>query len=132
MKITLLLDHNMEGHAVYLAAGLKETGWGQLIQVEFKVLSDYGLPDNYPDNEIWRFVQTKRLLLITNNRNSEDETSLQATRRRANTPAALPIITIPSKDAIKRADYRQRVVHRLAEIILYLDNYLGTGRLFVP
>ncbi|MGH9802541.1 MAG: ACP S-malonyltransferase [Blastocatellia bacterium] len=132
MAINLLLDHNIEGYAVYLAAGLKETGWDQLIQVEFKVLRDYGLPENYPDDEIWRFVQTQRLLLITNNRNSTGENSLQATMRRENTPNALPVLTIPNQDALKNSDYRQRAAHRLAEIILYLDNHLGTGRQFIP
>jgi hypothetical protein len=132
MEITILLDHNLEGIGVYLIAGLKETGWDQLIRLECKTLSDYGLPGNYPDDEIWRFVQQKRLLLITNNRNNDDEISLQATMQRENTPNSMPIITIPKTGAMGRADYRQRTVSRLAEIILYLDNNLGTGRLFIP
>ena len=132
MEITILLDNDLVGNGTFIAEGLKETGWDQLIQFHFKRLRDYGLPDNLPDQEIWRFVQTHRLLLVTNNRNDENETSLQATMRRENTPDAWPIITVSDKDALPQTDYRQRVAHRLAEIIIDLENYLGTGRLFVP
>lgn len=132
MGITILLDHDLEGTEVFLAAGLQETGWDQLIQFHFKRLRDYGLPDNLSDQEIWRFVQTNQLLLITNNRNDENETSLQATIRRENRPDALPIVTVSDKDSLTLADYRQRVAHSLAAIKIDLDNYLGAGRLFIP
>lgn len=132
MEITILLDHNLDGYDIYLAVGLKEIGWGELILADFKRLRDYGLPDNLPDQDIWRFVQANRLLLITNNRNSRGETSLQATLRRENTPDALPILTVADKEALKRSDYRQRAAQKLVDIIIDLDCYLGTGRLFIP
>jgi len=132
MEITILLDHNLEGYDIYLAAGLKEIGWDHLILPDFKRLRDYGLPDDLPDQDIWRFVQVNRLLLVTSNRNDEDETSLQATMRRENGPTSLPIITIPDEEALKRSDYRQRAAQRLVDIIFDLNDYLGTGRLFVP
>ena len=132
MEITILLDNDLAGNGIFIEQGLKETGWDQVIQVQFNRLRDYDLPANLPDHEIWRFVQLHRLLLITNNRNSEDETSLQATMRRENTPESLPIVTVSDKDALIQTDYRQRVAQSLAEIIIYLENYLGTGRIFVP
>lgn len=132
MEITILLDNDLAGNGIFIEQGLKETGWDQLIQVQFMRLRDYGLPDNLPDQEVWRFVQAQHLLLVTNNRNSEDETSLQATLRRENTLASWPIVTVSNKDALIQTDYRQRVAQSLAEIILYLENYLGAGRLFVP
>ncbi len=132
MEITILLDNDLAGNGIYIEAGLKETGWDQLIQFHFKRLRDYGLPDNLPDQEIWRFVQTHRLLLVTNNRNDEDETSLQATMRRETTPASWPIVTVTDKNALIQTDYRQRVAHSLAGIVIDLENYLGAGRLFVP
>ena len=132
MEITILLDHDLAGNGIFIEQGLKETGWNQLIQVQFNRLRDYGLPDNLPDQEIWRFVQTHRLLLVTNNRNNENETSLQATMRRENTPQSLPVVTISDKDALIQTEYRQRVAQGLARIIIDLDNYLGTGRVFVP
>jgi hypothetical protein len=132
MEITIFVDHDLEGFDVYLAAGFKETGWDQLIRLEFKRLRDYGLPDDYPDQEIWRFVQRHRLLLVTNNRNNDGETSLSVTIERENTPDALPVATVSDKEALRQADYRQRVAHTLAQIILYPELYCGTGRLFVP
>ena len=132
MEITILVDQDLLGFDVFLEQGLKETGWDQLIQFQFKRLRDFGLPPNLPDQEVWQFVQTHRLLLITNNRNSEDETSLNSTMWRENTPESWPIVTVSDKDSLLLPDYRQRVALSLAEIILYFDNYLGTGRVFVP
>lgn len=132
MEITLLLDNDISGHGVFLEQGLKETGWSQLTHFQLKRLGDYGLPVDLPDDQVWRFVQKHRLLLITNNRNGEDEASLQATLGRENTLASLPVITVSDKDALVRSDYRQRVAHRIAEIVIYLENYLGSGRLYAP
>lgn len=132
MEITILVDRDLEGFDTFLIASLKETGWDQLISAEFKRLRDYGLPDNHHDQEIWRFVQQHNLLLITNNRNAESETSLQATIWRENTPTALPIVTVADKESLRLADYRQRVAHGLVEIILYPERHLGAGRLWVP
>lgn len=132
MEITILIDQDLLGFDVFIEEGLKETGWDQLIQFQFKRLADYGLPANLPDHEVWRFVQAHRLLLVTNNRNNEDETSLNATMWRENTPESWPIVTISDKDSLLHPDYRQRVARSLAEIIMYFDNYLGTGRAFVP
>ena len=132
MEITILIDQDLLGFDIFIEEGLKETGWDQLIQFHFTRLCDYGLPDNLPDQEVWRFVQTHRLLLVTNNRNDEDDSSLQATMRRENTLESLPIVTVSDKDALIQTEYRQRVAQSLAEIIVYLENYLGTGRVFVP
>ena len=79
MKITILLDHDLEGFSVFLQPGLKETGWDQVFTIEFKRLRDFGLPENCSDHEIWRFAQRQSILLVTGNRNYEGETSLQAT-----------------------------------------------------
>jgi len=42
------------------------------------------------------------------------------------------VITLSDKDELALADYRLRVISGLAEIIIDLDNYLGTGRIFLP
>ena len=132
MEITILVDQDLIGFDIFIERGLKETGWDQLIQFKFTRLRDYGFPDNLPDQEIWRFVQAHRLLLITNNRNDENETSLQATIWRENTAEAWPVVTVSDKEALVQADYRQRVAHSLARIIFDLEESLGAGRLYVP
>ncbi|MCI0524257.1 MAG: ACP S-malonyltransferase [Acidobacteria bacterium] len=132
MEITILLDHNLDGHLIFLEAGMKETGWDQIVTLDFKRLRDFGLPNDSSDQEIWRFVQQRRLLLLTHNRNSDDETSLQITIRRENTLDSLPVITVSNKEDLALADYRQRVIHKLVEYAVDLDRYLGVGRLYIP
>jgi hypothetical protein len=132
MQTTILLDHDIEGHAKYLQAGLRETGWDRDITVAFVCLRDLGVPDDSSDQDIWRFAQQHRLLLITSNRNQENETSLQATIERENTPEALPVLTLSQANRLLLPDYRQQAVHKLVEIILDLENYLGIGRIYIP
>jgi len=132
MQITILLDHDVEGHARYLQVGLRETGWGRDITIAFVRLRDLGFPDDSSDQDIWRFAQQHRLLLITSNRNQENATSLQATIERENTPEALPVLTLSQANRLLLPDYRQQAVHKLVEVIIYLENYLGVGRIYIP
>ena len=132
MVNTILLDNDLKGHGLFLEVAWRETGWSQLLPLDFKMLRDFGLPDNCPDQDIWRFVQEQRLLLITHNRNREDETSLQATLERENVPESLPVLTVTNKELLVTSEYRQRVAHALAAILMYPENYYGAGRIFVP
>ncbi len=132
MKITVLLDHDLEGQGVFLETGLRETGWNQLLEIEFVRLRDCGLAENAPDSEVWRYAQERGLLLITNNRNNDDETSLHATIARENTAESLPVITVSDKESLPLVDYRQKAATAMVEIIFYLENYHGAGRVFIP
>jgi hypothetical protein len=132
MVKALLLDNDLKGHGLFLEVAWRETGWNQLLPLEFKMLRDFGLPDNYPDQDLWRFAQEQRMLLITHNRNREDETSLQATIERENTPESLPVLTVTNKELLVTGEYRQRVAHALAAILIYPESYYGAGRIFVP
>ena len=78
------------------------------------------------------FAQQHRLLLITSNRNKEDEVSLEATIERENRPLSLPVITLSRANRLAFPDYRQQAALKLAEIIIYLNNYLGVGRIYIP
>ena len=91
MEITILLDHDLEGQVIFLEAALRETAWDQELDVKFKRLHDLDLAEDCTDEEIWRYVQRERLLLITNNRNREDDTSLQAMVEIYNSPRSLPV-----------------------------------------
>lgn len=132
MKIKALLDHDIEGQVVYLEAGLEETGWDQFLEIEFVLLRNCGLADNSPDNVIWRYAQEHGMLLITNNRNNDGETSLHATIARENTPDSLPVITVSDKDSLSLANYRQKAADALANIIIYPEYFLGAGRVYIP
>ena len=128
----ILLDHDLEGQVPFLEAGWRETGWDQYLPLEFRRLRDLNVPDNATDQEVWRYVQREYFLLLTNNRNREDETSFQATIERENTRASLPVITVSDKDKLVFPAYRQQAAHKLAAIIIYLENYLGVGRVYIP
>ena len=132
MQTTILLDHDIEGHAKYFQAGLRETGWDRDVTVTSVRLRDLGLSSDSSDQDIWRLAQRHRLLLITSNRNQENETSLQATIERENIPEALPVLTLSQANRLLLPDYRQQAVHKLVEIIIYLENYLGIGRIYIP
>ncbi len=132
MEVTILLDQNIAGYADFFVAGLRETGWDQLVHCTFTRLRDFALPDDYPDDELWRFVQARGIWLVTHNRNSTGADSLQATIRRENTLDSLPVITIPNKDKLPDAAYRRRVVDGLVDIIISPEKYRGTGRVFLP
>ena len=132
MKITLLLDHDLEGQVLFLEAGWRETGWDQYLHLEFIRLRDLNVPNDVTDQEIWHYVQREQFLLLTNNRNREDETSLEATIERENTPDSLPVLTVSDKDKLVLPAYRQQAAHKLAAVIIDLENYLGVGRVFIP
>lgn len=128
----ILVDHNLKGLAPLLFATLKKDGWVDLLALEFIYFADIGLSIETKDDEIWRMAQSRGMVILTNNRNRKDETSLTAVISLENTEASLPVITIGDADRLKESDYRQAAALSLAEIITYLENYLGTGRVFIP
>ena len=109
MTTRILLDHDIEGYVVFLNAGLQETGWDQYMTIEFLRLRDLGLSDGQSDRDIWRRVQKDRPLFITNNRNREGKTSLQATIENESRADSFPVLTISSVEKLVQADYRQQV-----------------------
>jgi hypothetical protein len=132
MNVTILLDHDIEGLVVFIEAGLMETGWAQDLNIQFKRLRDANLAEDSSDEEVWRYVQQRRLLLVTNNRNREDDSSLEAVIERENRSDSLPVLTISDQAKLILPEYRRRVADKLASIIIDLENYLGTGRIFLP
>ncbi len=132
MKETLLLDVHLSDRTPYLQAGLRELGVDELFTLEIVRLRDLGLRDDCPDDQLWRFTQLHRIWLLTSNRNSDDETSLQATIKRENTPDCLPVLTLARPEELVSAVYRQRVVERLVEILIAPEMNYGAGRMFLP
>ncbi len=132
MTIRILLDHNLEGHAKFLLAGLRETGWEQYLSIEFVCLRDLDLPDDAVDMVIWHAAQEHRVLLLTDNRNREDEDSLQAVIEREGTSESLPVLTVARVASLPIPAYRQEAAHKLVEIVIYIEDYLGIGRIYLP
>ena len=72
------------------------------------------------------------MILLTSNRNMKDADSLEQTLREENTPASLPVLTIGNVDRLNTKMYRERCAAQLLEVVVYWENYLGTGRKFIP
>ena len=72
------------------------------------------------------------MLLLTANRRMQGAHTLEHTIREENTPTSFPVLTIGNADRMLEKTYRERCAIRLVEIGLDLENYLGTGRVFIP
>ena len=130
MKI--LVDHNIEGEAALLFATLQEGGWVEFLDLGFVYFPQTPLDESSDDTTVWRYAQAQPALLLTDNRNRRGEDSLQATLERENHPLALPVLTVSSKKRLSDPEYRSQVALRIADVIIYLDNYRGTSRVFLP
>jgi predicted nuclease of predicted toxin-antitoxin system len=79
--ITILADHDIEGKARLLYHALRNDGWTDLCAVRMILFADVGLADNSTDRDVWRFAQRNGMILLTGNRNMENENSLEQTLR---------------------------------------------------
>ena len=129
---TILLDHNLEGDGGLILGALTKTGWLELVPVQLVTFAEVGLPINSNDRQVWRFVQERQMLLLTDNRNMQGDHSLEQTLREEVAADSLPVLTIGDRDRLNEPDYREQCADRLAEIVVDLDRYLGYRRLFIP
>jgi hypothetical protein len=130
--ITLLVDHDIEGHALLLWGTLGTEGWLDLAPMRLVRFAEVGLSYASADREVWRFAQVHNRFLLTNNRNMEGANSLEQTICEENTPTSLPVITIGRIERMAERLYREECAAKVLEIVLYPANYLGVGRLFIP
>ena len=127
---TILVDHNVEGHAQLLLGTLAAAGWLELTPIRLIRFPEAGLALDASDRDVWRLAQG--WLLLTDNRNMTGEGSLEQTIRDENTTMSYPVVTISRADRIIHKPYRERCAIRLVEIILDLDRLHGAGRLYLP
>jgi hypothetical protein len=130
--ITILVDHNIEGQAMMLWRTLEREGWPELFPLRFVIFTDVGLPYESSDRQVWQFAQKNRMILLTGNRRMGEEDSLEQTLREENTLTSLPVLTIGKIDRMVERTYRERCEAQLLNVLLNLDNYLGTARIFIP
>ena len=132
-------DHDIEGHFLRLMQLVRQSRlvdeWNSL-ELESLTFSDIGWSIVLPDSEVWRLCQERQLILVTNNRNREDETSLEATIRSCSNEQSFPVVTIGSIDRFKNErDYAERLAEELIELAFDLigsGQWLGSGRIFLP
>jgi hypothetical protein len=130
--ITILADHNIEGQALLLWGTLGAAGWLELVALRLVHFAEVGLPYTSTDRDVWRFAQTNQMYLLTDNRNMEGGDSLEQTIRDENTKRSLPVVTIGRVDRMTERSYRDACAVRLLDIVLYPEDFVGAGRLFIP
>ena len=128
-----LIDYNLNGHALVLYGVISRSGWLDLVPIEFITFADVELPSNSSDRVVWRFAQKNKMILLTANRSMKEKDSLEQVMREENTENSLPIITIGNPDRLlSESNYREKCVERLIEIIISIDIYMGSRRIFIP
>lgn len=128
----ILVDHDIEGHAALLLFELRQSGWADLNVLKILTFSEVGLAFNASDREVWQFAQENKMLLLTGNRNMDGDYSLEKTIRSEIAENSLPVLTISQPDRIMEKSYREICAVKLIEIVLYLENFRGVGRLYIP
>jgi hypothetical protein len=132
----IMADHDVEGQMRVLLRLLASAAWYEVwheLAVRVESFASLGLPENASDAALWQLCQTQQIILITGNRNRAGPEALEAVIAQNNTPASLPVLTIGSPPRVlsSRA-YAESVAIRLLEILLDVEQYRGTGRLYLP
>jgi hypothetical protein len=128
----VLADYNLNRQAILISGSLVAGGWLDLAPIRLVTFEVVDLPADSNDRVVWRFAQANGMLLLTANRNAKDEDSLEQVMREENMPDSLPIITIGDSDRVNEYNYRENCVERLVEIVIDIQDYMGSGRLFIP
>jgi hypothetical protein len=132
----ILSDACIELHVRRIYLILNSPQWSDLwlsLGLRELIFRTLGLGENTPDADLWEFCQREGFLLITANRNHEGPDSLEEMIRTRNPPNSLPVLTVADADELLASGkYAERVAERLLDIVLSIDNYRGTGRLWLP
>jgi hypothetical protein len=132
----IMADHDIEGQVRALLRLLTSAAWYEIwhgLAMRVESFTSLGLPENTPDAALWQFCQTQQIILITGNRNKAGTDALEAVIEQNNTPTSLPVLTIGSPPRVLSSrEYAERVATRLLEVLLDVEQYRGTGRLYLP
>ena len=132
----IMADHNVEGHLARLIDIWTSPDWFDLwdgVGCEIQSFERLGLATNATDRELWNACQANDIVLLTGNRNEEDQDSLEAVIRESVGDPNLPVITIADPDRVMNdTDYAEEVSARVLEYLIDLDKVRGAGRLYVP
>ena len=115
-----------------LFGSITSEGWLDVLSIRFVSFDEVDLPITSSDRVVWKFAQENQMILLTANRSMKGEDSLEQVLREECIPTSLPVITLANVDRIVEREYREECIDRLIEIALYLENYLGVSRLFIP
>jgi hypothetical protein len=132
----IMADHDIEGQTQVLLRLLTSAAWSEVwheLAVRVESFASLGLPEDTADAALWQSCQTQQIILITGNRNKAGPDALEAVIERNNTPTSLPVLTIGTPPRVLSSrEYAERVATRLLEVLLDVEQYRGTGRLYLP
>lgn len=72
--------------------------------ISLVIFPDLGLDRGMNDQTLWQFCQANDWVLFTDNRNHEDENSLDATIQDSWTEDCLPVLTVANKGRFEHSE----------------------------
>jgi hypothetical protein len=132
----ILADINIQGQVLLLVALMRGEPWQEFwedLRLTCFTFADLGLERDTPDDVIWGLCQGRGLVLVTNNRHAGSADSLETTIRQHNLPTSLPDLTIADAEQLRHSrEYADRVIERLLDTLMRIEDLRGTGRLYLP
>jgi hypothetical protein len=134
----LLADVNVQGHLPYLRRLMEGQGLLEILTemgISLVTFPDLGLARATDDRTLWRFCQENHWVLFTDNRNQEDENSLNATIEDSWCDGHLPVLTLANKGKFENSESYAAIVARdVAELLVvaFVDETRDQPRIFVP
>ncbi|OWK43419.1 hypothetical protein FRUB_03018 [Fimbriiglobus ruber] len=105
------------------------------LQIEFVTFPDRGLDRHMGDRDLWNYCQANDLVLLTENRNHENENSLDATIQDSWREGRLPVLTLANKGRFENSPkYAEQVAKDMAELLftIFHEGVRDRPRIFVP
>ena len=132
----ILCDNDVRGQFGILIGVLHAEPWQEFwasLSLQVLYLEDIGLTIDSSDLVIWQETQRRELVLVTANRSMHSPDSLEATLQTRNTPACLPVMTLADPQRLLRDKaYAERTAARLLDYLLRIEEFRGTGRMYIP
>jgi len=133
--MVILTDNDVIGPVAALQRIIRSTEWIEIakaLQLSFATLSDFDLPRDASDQQVWIAAQEADAVLITANRSSGDS-SLDRVIEALGQPTNLPVITLADPQRILREpSYAAATTLSLLDYIDRIESLRGVGRLYVP
>ena len=133
----LLTDVNVQGYLPAIRRYIEAAYPNALTIYNIRLVTfpDIGIPETLDDRALWRKCQSDGWVLLTENRNHEDDSSLQATLEELWKAGDLPVLTLANKDRFRlKRDYFNLVVEDVLELLIDIQELKcrDQSRIYVP